>query len=488
MLYEINAAAWLHELSVQYGASLSAGEVPVHEWDKIAYRGFHYVWFMGIWKRSQAGKTYFREAEEYRSLYNAVLPGWTEKDIIGSPYSIAAYEPDPLIGTWEDIDRVRAELRKRGIGLILDFVPNHTGPDHPWVMDHPDYYIQGTEDDFRRAPAAFFSIQNDNKVFYIARGRDPYFAPWPDTAQLNYFNTEMRAALISELKNIAGHCDGVRCDMAMLILNEIFSKTWEQIGHNWVHKPDRKEFWTEVRDELPETLLMAEAYWDKEWTLQQLGFDYTYDKRLYDRIVSFSAPDIYLHLKADISFQNKMTRFIENHDEPRSADIFGGDRLMTATILFSTLPGMKLYQQGQLEGKKIKLPVQLRRVKTEEPDEDVRCFYEKLLAITKQSVFHDGEWQLKEVFPFADESFQNLIAFTWKSSLQTILVVVNLGWNLSQGRIPLKDELAEEGNYLLIDGLNNQKYMRSGVDMATVGLHVILDGYKAHIFDLIPEQ
>jgi len=484
ILYEINTAAWLYELSLKYGAPLTIGDVPAHEWGKIAAMGFHYIWLMGIWKRSRIGKAIFMETPEYRHLSDDPERGWTDEDIPGSPYSIAAYEPDPLIGEWEEIGMVRDELHRRRIGLILDFVPNHTAPDHLWVMEHPDYYIQGTKEDFQDDPEAFSLINIGGRGLYIARGRDPYFPPWTDTLQLNFFNPEMRTALIQELKKIASYCDGVRCDMAMLVLNEIFIKTWGLAGGNLYHDPLKKEFWKEVRDAFPGFLLMAEAYWDKEWTLQQLGFDYTYDKRLYDRIVSSSVQDIYLHLRADISFQKKMTRFIENHDEPRSAGIFAKDRLLAAATLFSTLPGMKLYHQGQLEGKTIKLPVQLRTIKIEEPDGEIRSFYEKLLFITKQDVFHEGEWRLKEVFFFVDESFQNLIAYTWKSSLRTKLVVVNLSQNLSQGRIHLMNELAGEGDFLFLDELNNQQYVRKGADIATAGLHVILDGYKAHVFDI----
>jgi glycosidase len=483
LLYEINAAAWLYELSRQRGFLLTMGRVPAREWDKIADMGFHYVWLMGVWKRSEVGKIYFQNAPEYRPLYDEVLPGWTKDDIIGSPYSIESYEPDPLIGNWKDIDRAREELRSRGMGLILDFVPNHTGPDHSWVTDYPDYYMQGDEDDFKTNPAAFFLTRTMGKLLYIAKGRDPYFPPWPDTAQLNYFNPEMRSSLIGELKKIAGHCDGVRCDMAMLVLNEIFPSTWGGVGNTKFAEYPKSEFWAEVRERLPGFLLIAEAYWDKEWTLQNLGFDYTYDKRLYDRMVSSSVQDIYLHLRADISFQRKSIRFIENHDEPRSAGALSKDKLLAAATLFSTLPGMKLFQQGQIEGRKIRLPIQLRKAKEEEPDEQIRAFYGKLLSIAKKEVFHEGKWRLKGVFSFMDDSFHNLIAYTWKSRQQLRLVVINFSQNLSQGRIPLTDELDADGDYLLTDEMNGREYVRKGADLAAAGLHIILDRYGVHIFD-----
>jgi glycosidase len=470
-------------MSKRQGSALTLAGVPGREWDAIADMGFRYVWLMGVWKRSQAGRRYFQADPAYRSLYDYVLPGWTEDDIIGSPYSIAAYEPDPGIGTWEDIDRVRSLLQRRGIGLILDFVPNHTGPDFPWVSDHPDYYIQGTDEEGKRNPAEFFAVQDGGKARYIAKGKDPYFPPWPDTAQLNYFNPEMRSALRGELKKIAGHCDGVRCDMAMLVLNEIFAATWSGAGRKFSELP-KEEFWTVVREMLPGFLLVAEAYWDREWTLQQLGFDYTYDKRLYDRIVSASVPGIYLHLTADISFQRKLTRFIENHDEPRSAGMFGRDRAMAAAVLFATLPGMKLYQHGQFEGRGIRLPLQLRRVKEEESDEEISAFYGRLLPIVKQDIFHKGVWQLKEVLSLNDASFRNLIAYVWKSPGQIRLVVVNFSEKPAQGSIQLREDLAGDRDYLLVDMLNDGTYLREGREMTTDGLHVILEGYKAHIFEI----
>ncbi|MEW6571818.1 MAG: alpha-amylase family glycosyl hydrolase, partial [Nitrospirota bacterium] len=169
-LYEINTVAWLYELSQKYGDRFSIGNVPSKEWDGLKESGFHYIWLMGIWKRSQEGRRYFQTDPRYRPLYDTVLPGWKEEDIIGSPYSVASYEPDPIMGDWQDLDRVLEELHKRNMKLVLDFVPNHTGPDHPWVKDHPEYYIQGSEDDFRRNPAAFFQAQHKGKAFFIAKG------------------------------------------------------------------------------------------------------------------------------------------------------------------------------------------------------------------------------------------------------------------------------------------------------------------------------
>ena len=121
-----------------------------------------------------------------------------------------------------DSPRRGASSHQRGLRLILDFVPNHVAPDHPWVSDHPEYFIQGSAEDARSDPASF--IEFGGKVF--ACGRDPYFPAWPDVLQLNAFHPGLRQAVIETISEIAEQCDGIRCDMAMLMLNDIFERTW----------------------------------------------------------------------------------------------------------------------------------------------------------------------------------------------------------------------------------------------------------------------
>lgn len=489
-LYEINTVAWLYELSRQYGNKINIGNVPTEQWDRLKDLGFDCVWLMGVWKRSKEGIRIFRTGTEWRSfqeLFDSVLPGWTDDDIVGSPYSIASYSPDPMVGSWEDMGKVREELHGRSMKLILDFVPNHTAPDHPWIFEHPDFYFQGSDSDVKENQLLFSRIQNGKKVLNVARGKDPFFPPWSDTAQLNYFNPHMRSAMILELKRIADCCDGVRCDMAMLVLNDIFDKNWEWAKKKIPYERPAREFWHEVRDAVPGFLLIAETYWETESQLQHLGFDYVYDKKLYDRLRSFSPHDVVLHLKADVSFQKKLVRFIENHDELRSADIFSGKRSLAAATLFSTLPGMKLYHHGQLEGKKVRVPMQLRRVSHEEPNQELKAFHERLLYITKKDLFYDGEWQLKEVASAGDDNFRNLIAHRWKAKNHLKLIVVNLSQDYSQGRISLKNEISGEMAYIVNDELNDQRYVRKGKDMANPGLHVILEGWQSHVFDISPK-
>lgn len=487
-LYEINTAVWLYELSEKYGKRMTIGQVPVSEWDRLKDSGFHFIWLMGVWKRCMSDREYFLADPRNVELCNTVLPGWTEQDIIGSPYAVAGYEPDPHVGNWEEIDRVRRELHARDMRLILDFVPNHTGIEHPWALTHPDYFIQADEKEFEGSQEDYYPVSHDKKTLYLANGRDPYFPPWTDTLQLNYFNPLTREAMIGELKNMSGHCDGFRCDMAMLVLNNIFRQTWGRLLNEKQFPSPEGEFWSAARKAVPDSILIAEAYWDTEWELQQLGFDYTYDKRLYDRLTSFSPGGIYLHLQADAGFQNRLVRFIENHDEKRSAEIFGMEKLEAPATLFATLPGMKLYHHGQMEGKRIRVPVQLRRVINEDPDTDTSRMYEKILSVTSQDIFHAGEWKLREVFPLADTSSTDIIAYTWKAGQIIKLVAVNMSDVTAGGRIPLQDIVADDMSYKLSDELHAQLYLRNGNDMIYPGLIVVLGPFSAHIFDISPSE
>ena len=247
-------------------------------------------------------------------------------------------------GTMADFDRLLSEVHRRGMRLILDFVPNHVAPDHPWVGEHPEYFVHGSADEAAREPASFVAAGGK----FFACGRDPYFPAWPDVLQLNAFQPGLRQAVIDTVADIAAQCDGVRCDMAMLMLNTIFERTWgEQVGP----KP-AEDYWRAIIPAIkagqPDFKFIAEAYWDLEWELQQQGFDYCYDKKLYDRLEYSNAESVRLHLLADDAYQKKLLRFIENHDEPRAAKAFPEAKGRAAAVATLTLPGGKLLRSVQL--------------------------------------------------------------------------------------------------------------------------------------------
>jgi len=485
-LYQIHTWAWLDELSRAAGHTVMLRDVPDAEWDRIRGLGFDLVYLLGVWTRSKAGRHIFRTDAEAFKVFDHALPGWTVESVIGSPFSITGYVPEPRIGTWGDIDAVRAKLHARGMRLILDFIPNHIGPDHPWITEHPDYLMQGTELDFQHHPSDFLLIEPEGgKPYFIARGRDPYFAPWADTAQIDYYGQATRSALIDILKTVGSHCDGLRCDMAMLVLNEVFGRTW---GHLLAErKRPEREFWSDAIAALPADFVwMAEVYWDMEAELQGLGFTYTYDKRLYDRLKTGSVWDIRGHLSADAGYQTHMARFLENHDEPRSLATFGRDRVPVLAALIATLPGLRFFHQGQFVGKEIHLPMPLNRAIDEPPDMDLAAIYEHVLAVGADPAFHSGDWSLLEVEAL-DETGSNLLAYRWKGPDGYRVVILNLGPNSAQGRIKLTGDLEPSPHYDFADRLNDQGYVRDRADLeAHGGLYVRLDGYKGHIFAVSP--
>jgi hypothetical protein len=483
-LYQINTWPWLDALSRRAGRRLTLVDVPDREWDDIQRRGFDIVYLMGVWARSAFSRRLARAEPSLVAAFDGVLPGWTAVDVVGSAYSIAAYDPDARIGTWGDLAALRAALHARGMQLMLDFVPNHTAFDHPWIDTHPDRYIQGSQADVRRDPDGFRTIETSSgDVHVIACGRDPYFAPWTDVAQLDYSNADTRAAMIDVLDRIAAHADGARCDMAMLVLSDVFSATWKDRLHSTM---PAREFWTEARDAVKEFTFLAEVYWDLDWRLQQLGFDFTYDKRLYDRLLHASPADVRGHLLADGDYQRRSARFIENHDEPRSAAVFG-DRVQAAAVVISTVPGLRFFHQGQIEGWRKHLPVQLGRWTDEPVDEGLRRFYERLLAVINEDVFHSGKWRLLEIHAAGDESATDLLAWEWYGEHEIRIVAVNLGRGTAQGHVQLSlDKAAHPADDRISfeDLLDGRRYPWLRTELNKSGLYVKLGKGGAHILKM----
>jgi len=237
-IYEINTWVWLSDLSDKSRGSINLDCVPSAEWDAIAKFGFDAVWLMGVWERSPAGIAIANHNGNLLDDFRRALPDFQPKDNVGSPYCVRRYVVDRALGGPEGLAIARKELARRGLRLILDFVPNHVAPDHPWVVDHPDYFIRGNADDLKNDPASYKQIQGT--VF--ACGRDPYFPAWPDVLQLNAFHPGLRQAVVDTLSTVANQCDGLRCDMAMLFLNSIFARTWGARAG----QPPATEYWVDV--------------------------------------------------------------------------------------------------------------------------------------------------------------------------------------------------------------------------------------------------
>ncbi|HKV03788.1 MAG TPA: alpha-amylase family glycosyl hydrolase [Candidatus Acidoferrales bacterium] len=483
-LYEINTWAWLEELSARLGRPIKLADVPDSEWDALAKLGFDVVWLMGVWTRSAESRQVALADPANRAQYDLALPGWTPDDIVGSPYAVAKYVPDLRVGTWDSLDRVREKLHARGMALFLDFVGNHTALDHPWVRDHPDYYVQCTPEDFQREPSNFFRVDTLRGTFFLALARDPYFPPWKDVAQLNHFSRQMRAAQLADLRAISDHCDGVRCDMAMLHLNDIFAKLWSKFL-NTASPPDR-EFWAEAHEAVPGFILLAEAYWGTEQRLLDLGFSFVYDKGLYNSVRDVQVEDLHTRLRAPLSLQSCFVRFLENHDEARCPAVFGKDRLFSVGTLMGTLPGMRFYHQGELDGCRVHLPITLRIAANEAPDSSTAAFFSKTLRISSDDVFHRGVWNLLSVTHEGDATSGNLVVYEWRLEKSWKVIAINLVGYASQGRVHFGEGSLPATEYLFYDELNDARYVRASDELRSAGLFLRREGFGVHLFEVTP--
>ena len=423
IVYEINTRIWLSDLKDRRGREVTLADVPdqaIRRWKDM---GLHAVWLMGVWQTSAFSAALCRASPGLRHEAGQILGEVRDDDLGASPYAIAGYEIDPALGGPEAMSVLHDRMRELGIRLVLDFVPNHLAADHPWTRERPELCMQGSYERMTRDPAAFFSVPGASTI--LAHGRDPHFPPWSDTVQLNYFKPETHEAMTEELVRIAAQCDGVRCDMAMLLLPDVFRSVW-----GWA-APDHNPpcFWDnaiqQVRQAEPGFVFMAEVYWGLEGVLQEKGFDYTYDKALYDHVVSKRTAEIHSHLATRSGFHEHALRFTENHDEPRAAAVFGKAQSKMAAAMALTLPGATLLHQGQEYGWQKRLPVQLRRRPLEPTDHELEAAYRALIKAAGDQVVQEGKWEMLVV---ESDRRQDVLAYQWVSPHHegSLLVVLNL--------------------------------------------------------------
>ena len=481
-LYQMNARVWLTELSRALGRPATLDDIPDAELDRVAGMGFDWVWLLSVWRTGPAGQRVSRDNRDWRREFEETLPDLREEDIAGSGFAITGYTAHPGLGGDAALARLRERLRTRGLSLMLDFVPNHIGLDHPWVENHPEYFVPGTELDLARAPQNYTWVKRTRGDLLLAHGRDPYFPGWPDTLQLDYSNPATQEAMIGELLRIAGQCDGVRCDMAMLVLPDVFERTWGRRAPLFWPNATRR-----VRERVSGFRFMAEVYWDLEWTTLQQGFDYAYDKRLYDRLREGHARPVREHLCAGLDYQNRLARFLENHDEPRAAATFAPGMHEAAAVITYLSPGLRFFHQGQFEGRRKRISPHLVRAPVEPVDGTLQQFYDGLLAVLRQPVVRDGQWRLLECAPAWDRNWTSdcFIAWSWETQGgQRRVIAVNYAGNQSQCyvRLPFPDLSGRAVR--LNDLMGPASYDRDGDELVSRGLYLALLPWSYHVFEM----
>jgi glycosidase len=481
-LYQVNTRVWLNALSRNCGRQITLADIPDSEWDRLAELGVDWIWLLSVWQTGPLARQVSLEHGAWRKGFQETLSDLTESDIGGSGFAIQEYTVAKSLGGDAALRQAREKLRQRGLRLMLDFVPNHTGLDHLWAQRQPDYFVQGSDHDLGQAPQNFVRMDSPSGPRVYAYGRDPYFSGWPDTLQLNYGNPALQAAMSAELLKIADQCDGVRCDMAMLMLPDVFERTW---GIRM------EEFWSKaiqrVRDRHSGFVFLAEVYWDLEWTLQQHGFDYTYDKRLYDRLRSQPAEPVRDHLRADMDFQDRLSRFLENHDEPRAAATFSAAQHEAAAIITYLTPGLRFFHQGQFEGFRQRVSPHLVRGPDEPIDARLSQFYRRLRDVLCRPLVRDGDWWLLECSPAWHDNWtwNGCVAFVWSGrDGSRLVVVVNLAPHRSQCHVQLPFPDLRGGSFRLTDLINAGAYDWDGDHLAGKGLYVDLPEWGYHVLEI----
>lgn len=381
LLYEVHTRRWLRSLSEAEGRVVSLDTIPRSAFERWHELGVTHLWLMGVWTTGPKGRKAFLQLPDTEARIRSLLPNWKAEDVSASPYAIRSYTVAPEFGGDRGLAQFRRTLHHFGINLILDFVPNHVGLDHPWLATNPSRFVSSPE-----PQAGFFRNDLPHRSQWVAHGKDPYFPPWIDTAQLDLRLDETQEALVEDLRAIADSCDGVRCDMAMLALRDVFESSWRRFSPQG--QTAASEFWIRAIEQVgrPGFLFIAEAYWDLEPRLLEMGFNYVYDKRVTDHLIHRHWSELESHLAStDTTRLSRGVHFLENHDEPRIACLLDFKQHELAAFLITVLPGMCMIFDGQLDGARLHSPVQLAQSPSELENPSITAMYRDLFDLWKSA-------------------------------------------------------------------------------------------------------
>ncbi|MEM1030762.1 MAG: alpha-amylase family glycosyl hydrolase [Myxococcota bacterium] len=470
LLYQLNARALVAERGRPLDEAVDEAFL-----DRLADLGFRWVYALGVWATGVASREVSRADPGVRDAFAATHGRRAvDDDIAGSPFAVTEYRVHEPLGGDRSLARLRARLHARGLRLMVDFIPNHVALDHPWRETHPEFFIL---DDDR------YEGSSSDSGSRFAYGRDPYFEPWRDTLQLNYAEPRLVEAMIQIVAGLTDVADGVRCDMAMLQLPDVFAATWrrEMAAPFWPRALEA------ARRRAPAFAFLAEVYWGRDHELQRLGFDYTYDKTLYDHLRGGDPAAVKRHLDVAVETQRRSARFLENHDEPRAASVFTPlARYRAAAALTFLVPGLRFFHDGQWEGRSHHHSIHLHRRAPEPTNDDIAAFYRDLLAVLARPVLRRGAWRRLEVHPAwsGNRSDAGFVAFSWHDEHDRILVAVNAAPHRGQGFVRFPFDGYAGRTVRLTDALSDDRYLRDGDDLLRRGLYLDVPGHHVHVFDV----
>lgn len=417
ILYSINTCLWLNQLSQKEGKCIDIGSVPEKYFQDL-FDKFDCFWFIGINSPSQASQ---KICQQYPDSLRYAKPNVTPQDITGSPYAVYDHNQiNPRIAkSWEIWNKRLDYFHQHGKEVYLDYVANHTAIDNPWAFFYPNRFIQATEDQFQSNPDNFHTlIANDGKTYHLVYGRDPYSGNWIDTLQLNYASPDTQQSMKEVLLNLVNHCDGVRCDMAMLLNPHTFIKTWQDfLSPSEIDFLTKNDFWPKI---IPEIKAKAKSLGKKDFTfiaeayggnggqeyyepLSKLEkvFDSLYDKGFYDELTQLKfnhSEPFYNHLKNDIGnlIENgHKVIFFGNHDEKRAIEVFGPELSKSVALLCTLMSNNTLLiHQDEPKGFRLRQPLQLDQPLNEYTNYSMQNFYDRILNIKNRPLFKDAKWSI----------------------------------------------------------------------------------------------
>ena len=540
---------WLDQLSRQYGRPIHRlAQIPDAELDLLAERGFTALWLIGLWERSPASKQIKR------------IMGNPEAE--ASAYSLYDYTVAEDLGGQQGLDELNNRCRQRGLRLACDVVPNHTGIASRWMEEHPDWFVQldyppfpcyrfdgpdlSSNDEvilqiengyFDHSDAAVVFKHFDRasgRVRYIYHGNDGTHTPWNDTAQLNFMLSEVREAMIQTILQVARTFKVIRFDAAMTLAKKHYQRLWfprpgggagiPSRAEHWMEAEEFErvfplEFWREVVDrvaaEVPDTLLLAEAFWLMEsFFVRTLGMHRVYNSAFMHMLKSEDNGKYQQLLHNTLEFNpeilKRFVNFMNNPDEATAVEQFGrGDKYFGVAVMLVTLPGLPMFGHGQVEGFAEKYGMEYRRAYWDETiDKGFIAHHETQIfpLLHQRHLFSEAE--LFELYPFEGEQGDNDDVFAYSNGCgqQRALVVYHnrqgeaTGWirhsipknrsGADDGRQPSTTPLAaalgaNSGThyyYRFRDLHSGQHYLRSGAELKEQGLFLRLGSYQYQVF------
>lgn len=540
-----NAFVWLDQLSKKYNSEIKTlDQIPNEELDQLAKWNFTSLWLIGLWERSSASK-------KIKHLIGNI-------DAVSSAYSLFDYVIANELGGEEAFQNLKQRAWQRGIRLASDMVPNHTGIYSKWVIERPHYFIQthyppypgyrfsgpNLSDDQRveiRIEDKYYSMSDAAVVFerrdsytgetrYIYHGNDGTHMPWNDTAQLNLLNPEVREALFQMIKRVASKTSIIRFDAAMTLTKKHYQRLWFPQPGSGGAIPSRsdfgitreefdramhEEFWREVVDrinkELPNTLLLAEAFWLMEgYFVRTLGMHRVYNSAFMHMMMKEENEKYKLLIKNTLEFNPEILKryvnFMSNPDEETAVNQFGkGDKYFGVAVMMVTLPGLPMFGHGQVEGFAEKYGMEYKRAYYNEiPDANLisRHEHEIFPLLKKRYLFSQVEnFELYDFFDNLGNINENIFAFSNLRGNERTLVVYNNSYNESKGTIRWSSlKITSNGeirNHNIADALHLKKenslyysyfdhktkfeFLVSSLEIHNSGFFIPLKGYEYRV-------